>query len=156
MKYMELRCRNSERYKDREKWGAGPWDDEPDKVQWLDHETRLPCLIIRNPMGGLCGYVGVGTGHPWFGVHYDSVSPHPDVHGGLTYSDSCSGPGEEPRICHIVEPGEDDNVWWLGFDCIHAGDAAPGLTLFRDDKYRDLAYVKQEVESLARQARDAA
>lgn len=33
---------------DREGWDQGPWDSEPDKIQFVDKETSLPCLIRRN------------------------------------------------------------------------------------------------------------
>lgn len=57
---------------DKSTWPRGPWDDEPDKVQWEDAATELPCLIVRNGLGALCGYVGVPEGHPWHGItHYD-------------------------------------------------------------------------------------
>lgn len=46
----------------RVKWGPGPWDGEPDKMQWTDPATGLDCLIVRNTLGALCGYVGVTPG----------------------------------------------------------------------------------------------
>ncbi len=48
---------------DKSEWGPGPWQDEPDKAQWLDAGSRLPCLIVRGPVGALCGYVGLPPGH---------------------------------------------------------------------------------------------
>jgi len=79
------------------------------------------------------------------------------------YSEVC----EATSICHVPSPGEPDNVWWFGFDCAHAGDYIPGAqhylpTHLRDTlgaptgwstvvEYRDIAYVKRECESLARQ-----
>ena len=48
---------------DKSVWGPGPWQNEPDKRQWQDEATGLPCLIVRNSMGALCGYVGVSEGH---------------------------------------------------------------------------------------------
>lgn len=56
---------------DKSQWGEGPWQDEPDKIQWQDEETGLPCLIVRGHMGFLCGYVGVGPDHPGYGLNYD-------------------------------------------------------------------------------------
>lgn len=56
---------------DKTNWGAGDWQKEPDKVQWQDEETGLPCLIVRGPTGALCGYVGVPQGHPAYGLSYD-------------------------------------------------------------------------------------
>jgi hypothetical protein len=43
---------------DKRKWGPGPWMDEPDKIQYPDPETGLPCLAVRGPLGSWCGYVG--------------------------------------------------------------------------------------------------
>jgi hypothetical protein len=60
---------------DKSKWGVGPWADEPDKVQWVDKKTGLPCLAVRHPSAGhWCGYVGVTPEHPLFGVGYSERS----------------------------------------------------------------------------------
>ena len=60
-------------YLDKTTWGPGQWQDEPDKVQWADEATGLPCLAVRHPeLGNWCGYVGVPEGHPLFGVRWDS------------------------------------------------------------------------------------
>ncbi len=48
----------------------GPWRDEPDKIQWQDEATGLACLIVRGPLGALCGYVGVADDHRLHGVDY--------------------------------------------------------------------------------------
>lgn len=164
---------------DKTDWPRGPWDDEPDKVQWADDPTGLDCLIVRNGNGALCGYVGVPPGHPWHKVgysgHIDDVPCTDDycyaeghtpeatveVHGGLTYSDSGEGRPEAEGICHVPEPGRPEDVWWFGFDCDHAFDLAPGHVarsralgippIVDDATYRDLAYVKAECASLARQ-----
>lgn len=53
---------------------AGPWQDEPDKAQWVDEATNLDCLMVRNPMGALCGYVGVPREHPWYGKGYSECT----------------------------------------------------------------------------------
>lgn len=58
---------------DKSAWGDGPWQAEPDKMQWQDERTGLPCLIVRGPMGALCGYVGVATTHPAYGLSYDGA-----------------------------------------------------------------------------------
>ncbi len=75
---------------DKSSWGLGPWQDEPDKVQWTDPETGLPCLIKRvEHSGHLCGYVGVGPDHPLHGrTGYDKEGLL-SVHGGITFNDSC-------------------------------------------------------------------
>lgn len=142
---------------DKSEWGDGPWQDEPDKRQWLDETTGLPCLIVRHKRGGhLCGYVGVPKDHPYHGKHYDADGIDVDVHGGLTFASACSHGDEASTVCHRVEDGEDDNVWWLGFDTAHLGDLSPGYATFQrglDDgsSYRDFTYVQRECERLAKQ-----
>lgn len=146
---------------DKAEWGPGPWQSEPDKRQWTDPDTGLPCLLVRGPGGHLCGYVGVPADHPWYEKDYDAVDV--EVHGGLTFADHCS-PGEpEHGICHIVEPGEDDRPWWLGFGCAHLGDLSPKWARPHErdhsdqrDRYRSAQYVANECASLARQVREAA
>lgn len=133
--------------KRKKKWAAGPWQEEPDRVEWRSR-SGLPCLIVRNHLGALCGYVGVPPGHPLHGQNYGDVPL--DAHGGLTYSDKCRA-----GICHLPAPGEPDAVWWFGFDCGHAWDMVPGvpklLRFAKDWTYRDVAYVTHEVNQLAEQ-----
>lgn len=150
----------------KETWGPGPWQDEPDKIQWKT-ATGLPGLIVRNSGGALCGYVGVPKEHRLYGVGYseksdalDDESPESrfDVHGGLTYSDFCCG-----HVCHVPGPGEPDDVWWFGFDTCHWNDLMPGheavlrpirsvpRPLLDYRVYRDVEWVKAEVEKLAEQ-----
>lgn len=143
-----------ERAKRVEKYGEGPWVDEPDVGAWEAHGYR--CMFSRTmELGTLCGYVGVPEGHPWFGRHYDDIDRvcQPSVHGGLTYSDEKRQPSP-------------DGFWYVGFDCGHLGDLMPFRLGVRfsdmmgmsdpQDVYRDVAYVRAETESLARQAREAA
>jgi hypothetical protein len=132
---------------DRSTWGAGPWDGEPDRVDF--HAAGYACLLHRaGRLGHWCGYVAVPPGHPLHGVGYDAAEARADlrVHGGLTYADKCQG-----TICHVPVPGESDDVWWLGFDCAHAGDHVPNRPPFDGDVYRDVAYVRRETEMLALQ-----
>jgi hypothetical protein len=162
---------------DKSTWGPGEWQDEPDKRQWQDEATGLPCLAVRHKRSGhWCGYVGVSDSHPWHGVPYNGCTQQPpcgepycdhepsvEVHGGLTYSDRCQATDDESvHICHLPEPGEPADVWWFGFDCHHAWDAAPGYAArYRDDpllgardpseSYRTLEYVTGQCVALARQ-----
>jgi len=73
---------------DKSEWARGPWDDEPDKMQWPDATTGLPCLVVRNGSGALCGYVGVPPGHPAHGMDYGALDVQ--VHGGLTFARGCA------------------------------------------------------------------
>lgn len=159
-------------FRDKTHWGEGPWQSEPDKIQYKDEETGLPCLIRRSPVGVLCGYVGVSPTHPAHGKEYGShnyrESEDPiilkirdiEVHGGLTYSDFCVEEDKETGICHIAE--DNDKTWWFGFDCGHGGDCIPCVNVIDNlaewfnikNTYRDIEYVKNEVKSLARQLAD--
>ena len=56
---------------DKTSWGQGPWMSEPDKLQWQDEATGLPCLIVRGSSGSWCGYVGVHPYHPAAGLSYN-------------------------------------------------------------------------------------
>ena len=134
---------------DKSTWPVGPWTNEPDKQQWQDPATGLACMIVRNDdSGNLCGYVGVPPGHSQHGANYNDVEA--DVHGGLTYGAVCRG-----SVCHIPEPGQPDDVYWLGFDCAHLGDLSPNMIrrgyTFQGDVYRDFGYDRAECTRLAAQ-----
>lgn len=142
---------------------VGPWQTEPDRVEF--EHAGFPCLMVRNSLGfHWCGYVGVPPGHALHGMPYDKLWDDEDpstkgandfveVHGGLTYGEACAG-----AICHVPKPGEPDDVWWLGFDCAHCHDYAPGMGEFRHFGaiYRDCAYVEAQVRRLAEQIAEAA
>lgn len=163
---------------DKAAWGDGPWKDEPDKRQWRDETTGLPCLAVRHAVGGhWCGYVGVPPGHPWHGLKYSDEGLVASVHGGLTFTSGCQHEADPSiGVCHIPGEGETDDLWWLGFDCAHAFDLAPGhvalmasiysempapirearqamsLLGHLQDEYRTLEYVEKETADLAWQA----
>ena len=146
--------------------GVGPWNDEPDKAQWIDEATGYDCLIIRHPQhGNLNGYVAVPAGHPAFGKDYNDVDI--DVHGGLTYAaytdSQLLGDSLDAILTRVPAEGRPADVWWFGFDCHHARDLAPTFAarmaaipgmpapIYARDEYRTFAYVVLECESLARQ-----
>lgn len=122
----------------------GPWNTEPNRVEFK--HLNLHCLLQRNPMGTWCGYVGIPKGHPWYGLGYDDIPA--TAHGGLTYSDACHS-----HICHP----DGEELWWIGFDCAHAGDEIPLMQRYAKSlkfpgaTYKDMAFVKSEVEKLALQ-----
>jgi hypothetical protein len=140
---------------DKSDWIDGEWKNEPDKVQWQDEATGLPCLIVRGPSGALCGYVGVSESHPLYKKDYEHADV--EVHGGLTFADMCADAADESRhICHVPDLGEPDHVWWFGFDCAHSGDVCPKYAkehgtfpLSALESYRSLGYVRSEVRGLA-------
>lgn len=148
---------------DRSKWRSGPWDGEPDRIEWKT-DAGLPALMVRQRNhGAWCGYVAVAPDHSLHGKSLVDCGQF-EVHGDITYSKACHG-----DVCHVPEPCEPDNVWWLGFDCAHIHDTTPkpiavpsyglifggfddlGSPGGDDENYRDVAYVQAECESLAKQ-----
>lgn len=135
----------------RQEWPDGPWQQEPDFATW--EHLGLPCIAHRGGAGAWCGYVAVPPGHPAHGKDYgDEIFDALYVHGGLTYADKC-----HRHICHVPKPGEPDDVWWLGFDCAHAGDMiirhveSFDFGLPFEDHYWTLAEVQEETNCLAEQ-----
>lgn len=115
----------------------GPWQQEPDFLEWRDPATDLKCRIRRNGVGSLCGYVCIGE--DWKG-NVNSL----DVHGGITFDGHMGGMGADEHL---------QNEVWVGFDCSHYGDLSPTTTKFspsRDhETYRNMDYVYRECCSLA-------
>jgi hypothetical protein len=112
----------------------------------------MDCMIVRNALGALCGYVAVPPGHPAHGLDYDDIGV--TCHGGLTYAQACS-----EHVCHNPRPGYPNDVWWLGFDCSHGCDFCPGMDRlgFRLEEYRtykNIAYVQTECAELAQQLKE--
>jgi len=131
----------------------GPWDQEDNRVDFKHAGTA--CFIKRNHLGVWCGYVSVAKTHPAYGLDYDAINEKFafDVHGGLTYTEKCQG-----ELCHVPEPGDPSDVWWLGFDCGHTFDLTPsmdflGLPMSEYNVYRDQKYVTEETKKLAEQVR---
>jgi hypothetical protein len=129
---------------DKSKWGKGPWNKEPDRVDFI--HAGFSCFILRNTSGNWCGYVGVPSTHPAYEKDYDNVNV--SVHGGLTYANKCNG-----HICHVPEPGMPDDVWWLGFDTAHYDDLSPSIPHLKGygATYKDVNYTRKETEQLAEQ-----
>lgn len=138
----------------KSEWGEGPWQDEPDKIVWVDPASDLDCMIIRGPSGALCGYVGVPTEHPAYGLDGGELEIY--AHGGVNFAGECHG-----IICHVPEPGRTDHVWWLGFDCAHFNDYCPAFAVMGEafnrlpnEQYKTVKYVKRECENLAHQLKE--
>ena len=108
--------------------------------EWVT-ESGLKAAVLFVHESHYCGYVILDKDHPWYEDSYDAHYDL-DVHGGLTFAGN---------ISDIAPKGE---VWALGFDAAHIGDAtsfcsSPG------DVFRDLDYMITECESLARQIKEA-
>jgi len=156
-----------------------PWFREANS---LDFEADgLKCAMRRGPLGSWCGYVGIPSSHPWFGLTYNAtIKPTKDMLGPRDRQDygpidllcaafSTKDIEKEMPISLAMrvhggltyskdhEPfGEPDGLWWYGFDCAHAGDLIPSFAeqrfeFQRDDIYRNQSYVVAECQSLAAQ-----
>lgn len=94
------------------------------------------CAIERvYPMQHLCGYVRIPETSVLYGRDYEDVMVNSlQVHGEITFAGR--------RF--------DDGTWWIGFDCAHIGDRLPGMPdlPINRGEYRDMEYVKQQIESL--------
>ena len=137
---------------DKTKWGPGPWQTEPDRIDWIN--SGFSCMALRNGFGVWCGYVGVPKSHPDYGASRDDVGVY--VYGGLTYANECWR-----HICHVPAPGMPDKVWWFGFDCAHGLDFIPSTNILRahinlqdDLVYRDADFIKAETNRLAAQLKE--
>ena len=165
---------------DRRPSDDGPWNDEADKVAWVDEETGLGCIMLRQKDGTISGYVSVGPEHPMFGYEADAVpvGVSTSVHGGITYGKACEvnrfareawGKPRKERytVCHTtyvrtvqdyrtVQTTKDEfheDLWWLGFDTAHPGDLVPNARYGegrKGDVYRDQSFVYSNCVELAR------
>jgi hypothetical protein len=185
-------------------WGPGPWQEEPDRVDFV--HAGLQCVILRNlhVSGTLNGYVGVPPSHPWWGKEEDECLATPqcepshisgvdgpfhrffppghkwwscdhriqsmvEAHGGVNWA---SPTIQSTKQAHV-------DLWWFAFDTGHAGDFSPMMeatmrevylhqdpsgeqwarhkAILRDfETYRELPYVRHELETLAEQIAMAA
>jgi hypothetical protein len=97
------------------------------------NEDGMACRIVLTDSGWHCGYVGVPPGHPAFGVGYE-IAPVEGigVHGGVTFADHW---------------GDEDPLWWIGFDCMHYDDGMQkGLPGWKDEDY-----VRREIDRMSTQ-----
>lgn len=134
----------------------GPWRDEPHAARVMAGD--VPALVVRNRFGVWCGYVGLPLDHRHHGMDYDHIDV--EVHGGLNFASDDRTLDEMAGIRPNPQPG----MWWVGFDCGHAGDHTPSLDymlaklghphlpgLGWPEVYRTIDYAVAETLHLARQ-----
>lgn len=130
----------------KKNWGGrgelppGPWRQEGNLYRL--YCGPHPCLIKRNYMGVLCGYVGLRPGRPLFGVDrgFNDFDDLPEVHGGWTFAALDQG---------LDEIVDDKGLWWFGFDCAHAMDLVPVWVGLDYGEYRTVEYVRAELERVS-------
>ncbi|MEY4520810.1 MAG: hypothetical protein RLZZ499_3410 [Cyanobacteriota bacterium] len=118
----------SSNYLDKETWGPGEWQTEPDLATWIDPGTGYRAIVQRHEVfGTLNGYVGVDQNHPWYQVMFDSplrsggrIDTLIAVYGDLTFSGY--------RSCDLLEASPEE-LWYFGFDTAHCFDLCPSPLL---------------------------
>ena len=114
--------------------GGEKMEENLTEKEWI--HNGLKCKVVFVRQSHRCGYVAVPKKNPAYGKNYDVVSV--DVHGGLTYGSL------------------EENEFWLGFDCAHAGDRIGGrilsvLHLGGNEHFWTLDEVVEETNKLAEQ-----
>ena len=87
----------------------------------------LKCMAVLNTEGESqwrCGYVALPRGHHYWGTTFEGLNML-DVHGGVTFTSK--GITNSERVAIKLggaepPPWYDKSLWWVGFDCAHAGD----------------------------------
>lgn len=151
MQYIEYK------HLDRSNWREGPWDNEPDKIQFQCPITGYRCLVVRGRKGHLCGYVAVECTHPLYEVDYCNDENHSvaglKVHGGVTYTEYTYDDPDQSKSVQVYDPNYTHwrNLWWIGFDCNHSTDMSPCKSTYTSGEgiYRDVGYVVRELQFLA-------
>ena len=126
----------------RERWAKGPWDDEPDCVDFEHKGYR--CRVVRNMMlGTLCGYVALPDDFPMDDIDEMGIR----VHGGVTF-------------CNKHDDDDDDEATWVGFDCGHALDVSPVIVGMSKEAlaiegatYKNVEFCKVECRGIVEQLR---
>lgn len=89
-----------------------------------------PCVVIFQTMFHRCGYVGIPKGHKYYGKEYDEINDI-ECHGGLTYSRN------------DLFGQDDEDTWWIGFDCSHYRDGEDYETAKK--YWKDNPYVLEKI-----------
>lgn len=137
-------------------YGPGPWDGEPDRVEFAHetesircgpdfrrHNINIPCVIHRRPDGAWAGYVQL----PAMSHAPALASFH--VHGGISFY--------AVSDCYPWLPQLPKGAGWIGFDCAHPGFHHDQIPMAQIPKrgpqmiYRDVAFVTAEARKLAEQ-----
>jgi hypothetical protein len=121
----------------------------PDSLLLKGEHAGFEWEVTSNGIGYRCGYVRIPAGHPWHGSDIDDEAlGEVEVHGGLTFAAADTDCGK----------GGEDNAWWVGFDCAHAGDSPDpeigrgAIMLGLRGTIRTTGYVAAECRRLADQA----
>ena len=96
-------------------WGEGPWQNEPDRVEWRYGD--VPCLLVRNRWARGAVTQGSTPGIP-------PTAKLPRRRGDPTHSGSRT-PTSAPPHCHVPRAAGRPSRLRIGFDCGHLHDLSP-------------------------------
>lgn len=120
----------------------------------------FPCVVLFMPMGFRNGYVGLPKSHKYYKKEYEEIPM--SCHCGLTYGDTS------------LFGQEDEDTYWIGFDCGHCCDGFDleklyeyyGVTtenatmrryhemINKEHEFRTVEYVKNECMKIVDQLLD--
>jgi hypothetical protein len=124
-----------------------PWETEPDLLEFVDEDTGYKCFIQRHPeLKHLCGYVELPKEHKLYVSFSEENFYNIKVHGGVTYTGRRKFKQQNYTADYVV-----------GFDCGHDGDLVPYLydhNPFIGGSYKDIEYVTNECQKLAKQLKE--
>lgn len=113
---------------DKSSWGNEPWQNEPDKKQWQDKATLLPCLVVI----GLASAENMADNIWWFGFdcsHAGDYAPKSEA----IYKEICKNNPQK----------------WAEHEAIFGLGKSTGWGTVIS--YCDISYVESECASLAAQ-----
>lgn len=129
------------------------------KIEQDWESSGLRCVVAALDMGHRCGYVGVPSSHPLFGISssqalsclapmMERIKEQPIGKRGIIPL-VCYRPDEPPTLEILIDvhgsltysngkdyPVEGSGLWWFGFDCGHDGDAKDPSIM--EEEYRDM------------------
>lgn len=101
---------------------------------FADFKNGDYALLVRFMEGGWrCGYIGVSSNSPLFGLAEDEYFGDFIPHGGITFSGHLSNNNSNTNI--------NTDYWYFGFDCAHirdANDIESRKSYFPDSSLNDL------------------
>jgi hypothetical protein len=127
-----------DRISDSEQWGKGSWTKEPGEfVRIWAYYKGLPYTLGRNVLGVWLGYVAIRKDMLVYTNNFDWEQL--EIHGGITYSDHAYPLMELPYE-------DNDQLYWIGFDCGHYGDKVPQRNYIRSILPRGMRKELKELE----------
>lgn len=131
--------------------GNDPWNNEENRYSF--YYKGYLCLILRNHLGSLCGYVGVTSTN----VFYQAEPPMDlIVYGNISYA----GYGDTetigaPWFQRPITDAEGRTLWWVGFTCSSSDDFCPAFAeSVKDAVEKETPYIPASMGGIAGEYKD--